>query len=91
MAQIKIQKEKETEVGWQFRVEIEENDSLTNHSVSLSKDYFNNFADRFSLPEELIRKSFEFLLAREPREAILKEFDLALIKEYFPEYEKEVK
>jgi hypothetical protein len=38
-------------------------------------------------PENLVRGSFEFLLAREPRESILSAFDLPLIGRYFPEYE----
>ncbi len=41
-------------------------------------------------PEECIRTSFEFLLEREAKEAILREFDLTLIGRYFPEYEREL-
>ena len=37
--------------------------------------------------EELVGDSFAFLLEREPKESILKEFDLALIRRYFPEYD----
>jgi hypothetical protein len=39
-------------------------------------------------PEELIRKSFEFLLEREPKESILERFELSRISDYFPEYEQ---
>ena len=42
-------------------------------------------------PEELIRKSFEFLLEREPKESILSRFDLSVISRYFPEYEREIR
>ena len=42
-------------------------------------------------PEELIRKSFEFLLEHEPKESILSRFDLTVISRYFPEYEGEIK
>lgn len=38
-------------------------------------------------PETLIEASFQFLLAREPNTSILREFDLPVIGEYFPEYE----
>jgi hypothetical protein len=41
-------------------------------------------------PEELVRRSFEFLLAREPKESILRRFDLPVIGRYFPEYEAEM-
>jgi len=38
-----------------------------------------------------VRRSFEFLLEREPKESILTRFDLSLISRYFPEYEREIK
>ena len=38
--------------------------------------------------EELVRRSFEFLLEREPKESILSRFDLTVISRYFPEYER---
>jgi len=37
--------------------------------------------------EELVSDSFGFLLAREPKDSILKAFDLSVIKRYFPEYD----
>ena len=35
---------------------------------------------------DLVERSFEFLLAREPNTSILREFDLSTIERYFPEY-----
>lgn len=35
---------------------------------------------------DLVTRSFEFLLAREPNTSILREFDLSTIERYFPEY-----
>jgi hypothetical protein len=37
-------------------------------------------------PERLLEASFEFLLEREPKEAILPRFELPIIERYFPEY-----
>jgi hypothetical protein len=37
-----------------------------------------------------VRRSFEFLLEREPKESILASFDLTVIARYFPEYESEI-
>ena len=91
MAEIKIKKQKEIEDGWQFEVEIKEEDSQTLHLVTVDKDYFAKFSNNFSLPEELVKKSFEFLLEREPKESILSEFNISVIKTYFPEYEEEIK
>lgn len=38
---------------------------------------------------DLVRRSFTFLLAREPNTSILREFSLADIARFFPEYAKE--
>lgn len=35
----------------------------------------------------LVERSFEFLLEREPPNAILATFDLSVIQQYFPEYD----
>ena len=37
-----------------------------------------------------MRAAFDFLLTREPRESILRRFDLPVIGRYFPEWEAEV-
>ena len=62
----------------------------TNHLVTLSQDYFQKLTrGRISL-KTLIEKSFEFLLERESITMILSRFDLPLIGDYFPEYEKNI-
>jgi hypothetical protein len=38
--------------------------------------------------EDLVARSFEFLLEREPPESILATFELSVIQRYFPEYER---
>jgi hypothetical protein len=38
----------------------------------------------------LVKRSFEFLLAREANTSILREFDLSTIERYFPEYPREI-
>jgi hypothetical protein len=37
-------------------------------------------------PAELVRRSFDFLLAREPNTSILRAFDLSAIERYYPDY-----
>ena len=41
--------------------------------------------------EDLVRRSFEFLLDREPATSILRRFDLSVIESYFPEYDETFK
>jgi len=39
---------------------------------------------------DLVEASFAFLLEREPKESILRDFDLIVIGRYFPQYEQEI-
>ena len=74
-----------------FRVRVAESGSETTHEVTVSaNDYAKLTAGKIE-PEELVRKSFEFLLEREPKESILSRFDLSVISRYFPEYGREIK
>jgi hypothetical protein len=66
------------------------NGEATTYTVSVAEEYCRKIAGSVVLPEELVRKSFEFLLAREPKESILRQFDLRDISRYFPEYESEL-
>jgi hypothetical protein len=40
---------------------------------------------------DLVKRSFEFLLAREPNTSILREFDLSTIERYFPDYPQRIR
>ncbi len=60
------------------------------YTVGLTEDYYKKLTREEVVPEDLIRRSFEFLLAREQKESILKKFDLPEIYNYFPEFEVEV-
>jgi hypothetical protein len=39
--------------------------------------------------EDLVARSFDFLLEREPASSILATFDLSVIQRYFPEFDRE--
>ena len=74
-----------------FDVRVREGNDSTTHRVTLKDEDYNNIAEDYLSPSDLVRKSFEFLLEREPKESILKEFDLMEIAKYFPEYIEEAK
>ena len=84
---IEVKKKNEHE----FSVTIKERTSKTEHIVRLDEEYFQNLTNRKITKEELIKRSFEFLLKRESKESILSEFNLSIIKNYFPEYEEKIK
>ncbi|MEQ1599582.1 MAG: hypothetical protein ABL880_09485 [Methylotenera sp.] len=59
----------------------------TTHEVTVQQDYALKLTQGKVSTAELVRKSFEFLLARESNTSILRSFDLSVIARYFPEYE----
>jgi len=75
----------------EFRVRVLEGRSESSHTVTLHPDDHRRLAGGKAEPEELVRRSFEFLLEREPKESILARFDLPVIARYFPEFEREIK
>ncbi len=84
---IKITKKNEQE----FLVTVQEEGSVSEHTVNLDDDYYQKLTEGKIPKEELIKKSFEFLQERESKESILSEFDLKIISYYFPEYEEVIK
>ncbi len=76
--------------GDEYKVIIEQQGSSTTHTVTLDDKYYEKLTHRKIKKEELIKKSFEFLLQRESKESILRKFDLKVISRYFPEYERKI-
>ncbi len=86
MAQIQVSRSGENA----FRVEVTEGSSRTVHQVTARPDDVKRYGGE-SDPEALIRASFEFLLEREPKESILRRFDLPVIEQYFPDYPEKIR
>ncbi|MGB6200235.1 MAG: hypothetical protein WBF35_11860 [Candidatus Acidiferrales bacterium] len=81
----------ETLADGDFRVHVIEGASVSTHCVTLKPEDFQRLTAGKATPQQLVRRSFEFLLKREPKESILARFDLAVIARYFPEYENEIR
>ena len=82
-------REKKTNDGWDFQVTISGNGN-TVHQVKLSKKYYEKINLGLT-PNKLIKASFKFLLEREPKEMILRKFDMQIIANYFKNYKKEIR
>jgi hypothetical protein len=80
-----------TSPGWICEVRVRDQGTVTNHRVSLATGDLARLAPGASDPEDLVRRSFEFLLQRESQHSILASFDLTDIGRYFPEYEREIR
>ena len=75
---------------WRCSVTIGDDSRATRHQVTVRAEHLHRIAPAGASAENVVGRSFEFLLAREPRESILPSFDLAEISRYFPEYDAEL-
>lgn len=65
--------------------------TTTTHKVSVSPAYAEKLVGRNVTAEQLVSRSFDFLLERESNSSILTHFELSVIARYFPEYEREIR
>jgi hypothetical protein len=75
------------EAGWACIVTLSDERGTSRHEIRVARRDLERLAPGATDPEDLARRSFVFLLEREPRQSILAAFDLPLIGRYFPEYE----
>jgi hypothetical protein len=77
--------------GWACEVTVGDDPAATLHSVRVDHSVLGELAPPGTSPEELVRASFEFLLEREPREAIMRRFELPIIGRFFSGYADSVR
>jgi len=90
MPEIKVNITTEDQDGWIVRVDILEPEN-TSHIVSVGRATLKHLGRKQESVESFVGRCFEFLLKREPAEAILKSFDIRDIGRYFPEFESIIK
>ena len=73
-----------------FAVTVREPNGQTSHQVSMSQQTWQRLSGGKYPPEQCIHAAFRFLLDREPKESILRRFDVTVISRYFPEFEREL-
>ena len=73
-----------------FEVVVREGKGETRHQVTMSRDTYERLTSGKHTPERCLEATFQFLLDREPKESILRRFDVTAISRYFPEFEQEI-
>ena len=73
-----------------FKVFVMDNTD-TCHLVTLKDEIFQKLTQKKITKKKLINLSFEFLLKKEKNTQILREFELQVISEYFPDYIENIK
>jgi len=84
---MKIQIEKLDETNFRVRVD---GPPPTLHTVTITPEYWRKLTGARISVEDLLEKSFTFLLDRESNTSILSSFELPVIQRYFPEYERTI-
>ena len=79
---INVKNKKDLGEMWVFNVEVSENGSVLNYFVTMGKDYWKKLTQEKYEPEKLMEASFKFLLERESKEKILRDFNLKMINSY---------
>lgn len=77
-----------TASAWIATVRVEDGKTRTQHRVTVRDEDLDRYGA--SDAADLVRRSFEFLLQREPATSILREFRITEIERYFPEYRAEI-
>lgn len=74
-----------------FEVRVVEETTTTTHEVTVKLKDMARLARKEETPTGFVKRVFEFLLAREPKESIMRRFDISVISTYFPEFEQAMK
>ena len=74
----------------EFEVIVRQRRGETRHRVTMSRETYNQLTDGKHTPERCLEAAFQFLLDREPKESILRRFDVSVISRYFPEFQREL-
>lgn len=69
-----------------FGVQVTEGTTTTSHRVAVPAELLEDLGLAGVDQAEVVRRSFEFLLDKEPATSILADFSLDQIPRYFPDY-----
>jgi hypothetical protein len=73
----------------EFEVAVRDSSGESRHYVTMDRKTWERLSGQRA-PERCVEACFRFLLDREPKESILRRFDVKVISRYFPEFEREL-
>ncbi|MEA2555383.1 MAG: hypothetical protein QOI60_714 [Actinomycetota bacterium] len=73
-----------------FNVRVAEDDTATEHVVTLSGTDYERLGKGFRSPEAFVRECFAYLLEHESKDEILTSFDISQIRTHFSEFEMDI-
>jgi hypothetical protein len=89
VSEIEVSRVAEEQAAMRFHVRVADGDgNPTEHNVTLSRADHEGLGGGYPTAEAFIQACFAFLLEREPKESILRSFDVSQISTYFSEFDK---
>ncbi len=80
------------EGGWECEVTVEQGGMQSRHTVSVSAAELARLGRPDSTsPDELVERTFAFLLGREAPEQILPRFSISEVGRFFPDFESVIR
>ena len=90
MEPIQISKKSEKAAEWEYAVLLGHESDDIGFLVKINEEHWEELTDRRITPENLIKKSFHFLLKKQSKHSIPQTFNLRDIQRRFPEYVEHV-
>jgi hypothetical protein len=70
-----------------FDVVVRDGRGESRHRVTMQADEAERWAKLGAEPSHCVEAAIRFLIDREPKESILRAFDISVIRRYFPEFD----
>lgn len=74
----------------EFQVEVTDDEGTSTHRVVVPAGYLGELGLEDATTSDVVHESFRFLLTKEPKEQILRDFELDVIERYFGDYPSEI-
>lgn len=92
MADIRIEREREVESGWEFDVRVNAGQAAdpARFALTLSWADYDHWSSGTEPPSEIARQVVEFVLAHRPADELPRRFDAATVRRWWPEIDGEL-
>lgn len=77
--------------AYRCEVRVGDDSGATRHMVAFEQAELDRLAPDGTTPVALVRAAFSYLLEQEPREQILRQFELDVIGRYYPGWQEAVR
>ena len=88
---MRVTETNQREDGWTFLVELGHGEGLIEYLVDVDKEFWTRLTNRRMEPADLVTFTFKFLLDKEPKERILRRFNIADVAGHFPAFENDIR